>query len=65
MVIWTMEILKKEKINNVSLIAFTENEIGNTFWNTIGWKERLDLNYYDFVLNTENYTDIKAGGNVG
>ena len=64
MVIWTMEILKKEKINNVSLIAFTENEIGNTFWNTIGWKERLDLNYYDFVLNTENYTDIKAGGNV-
>ena len=51
-----MEALKKEGINKVSLIAFTQNDIGNAFWNTIGWTERLDLNYYDFTLNEANIT---------
>ena len=51
-----MKALKEEKINKVSLIAFTENDIGNAFWNTIGWTERLDVNYYDFILNEENIT---------
>ncbi len=54
MVVFCMEALKKEKINKVSLIAFTVNDIGNAFWNSIGWTRRLDLNYYDFTLNTEN-----------
>lgn len=54
MVVFAMEALKKEKISKVSLIAFTENDIGNAFWNRIGWVRRMDLNYYDFVLNTEN-----------
>ena len=56
MVVFAMKALKEEKINKVSLIAFTENDIGNAFWNTIGWTERLDLNYYDFSLNEENIT---------
>lgn len=56
MVVFAMKALKEEKINKVSLIAFTENDIGNVFWNTIGWTERLDLNYYDFTLNEENIT---------
>lgn len=56
MVVAAMEALKKEKINKVCLIAFTQNDIGNAFWNTIGWTERLDLNYYDFVLNSANIT---------
>lgn len=56
MVVFAMKALKEEKINKVSLIAFTENDIGNAFWNTIGWAERLDLNYYDFTLNEENIT---------
>ncbi|MEG1848735.1 MAG: GNAT family N-acetyltransferase [Lachnospiraceae bacterium] len=54
MVVRAMEALKAEQISKVSLIAFTENDIGNAFWNEIGWTERLDLNYYDFVLNTQN-----------
>ena len=37
MVVFVMKALKEEKINKVSLIAFTENDIGNAFWNTIGW----------------------------
>ena len=56
MVVHAMEALRKEQISKVSLIAFTKNDIGNAFWNTIGWTERLDLNYYDFVLNKENIT---------
>lgn len=56
MVVFCMDALKKEHINKVSLIAFTENDIGNAFWNEIGWTKREDLNYYDFVLNTENIT---------
>ena len=45
MVVYAMQALKKEKINKVSLIAFTVNDIGNAFWNTIEWTERKDLNY--------------------
>ena len=50
--------LQKEEINKVSLIAFTKNDIGNAFWHTIGWTERLDLNYYDFVLNSDNIVNF-------
>ena len=58
MVVYAMQALKKEKINKVSLIAFTVNDIGNAFWNTIEWTERKDLNYYEFVLNEENITSF-------
>jgi len=54
MVVFAMEALKKEKISKVSLIAFTRNDVGNAFWNRIGWTKREDLNYYDFTLNKEN-----------
>lgn len=54
MVTHCMNALKEEKISKVSLIAFSTNDIGNAFWNTIGWTKREDLNYYDFVLNDEN-----------
>ena len=61
MVVFAMEALRKEKINKVSLIAFTKNDIGNAFWNTIGWTKRQDLNYYDFTLNKENITAFNEG----
>lgn len=60
MVVRAMEALKKEDINKVSLIAFTQNDIGNAFWNTIGWTKREDLNYYDFVLNEKNITAFNS-----
>ena len=56
MVVFCMNDLKAEQINKVSLIAFTRNDIGNAFWNCIGWTKREDLNYYDFTLNEENIT---------
>lgn len=51
-----MRALQKEQINKVSLIAFKTNEIGNQFWHRFGWKERTDVNVYDFILNDENIT---------
>ncbi|MCR5476176.1 MAG: GNAT family N-acetyltransferase [Lachnospiraceae bacterium] len=56
MVVHCMNALKEEQINKVSLIAFTRNDVGNAFWNCIGWTKRGDLNYYDFTLNEENIT---------
>lgn len=56
MVVFAMQQLKAEHISKVSLIAFTKNDIGNAFWNRIGWTKREDLNYYDFTLNEENIT---------
>lgn len=58
MVVFAMEALKNEGINKVSLIAFSTNDIGNAFWHEIGWTERLDLNYYDFTLNTDNIVNF-------
>lgn len=62
MVVRAMEELKKEQISKVSLIAFSINDIGNAFWNTIGWTKREDLNYYDFVLNEKNITAFNKEG---
>lgn len=56
MAVYAMNALKEEHINKVSLIAFTKNDIGNAFWNSIGWTKREDLNYYDFTLNEANIT---------
>ena len=56
MVVFCMNALKDEHINKVSLIAFTQNDVGNAFWNCIGWQKREDLNYYDFTLNEANIT---------
>lgn len=58
MVVRCMEELRAEEINKVSLIAFTQNDIGNAFWNCIGWTKREDLNYYDFTLNEKNITEF-------
>lgn len=56
MVVKAMEALRAEHINKVSLIAFTQNDIGNAFWKEIGWTKREDLNYYEFTLNEANIT---------
>lgn len=56
MVVRCMNALREERINKVSLIAFTVNDVGNAFWNRIGWTRRTDLNYYDFTLNEANIT---------
>ena len=39
MVVRAMEALEAEHVSNVTLIAFTENDIGNAFWKHIGWRK--------------------------
>lgn len=60
MVARAMEALKEEGINKVALLAFRKNEVGNCFWKGVGWTEREDVNYYEFVLNRENITAFIA-----
>ena len=54
MVVFCMNALIREQINTISLVAFTDNDVGNRFWNGIGWKMRSDVNQYEFKLNTKN-----------
>lgn len=54
MVVFCMKALKEERINKIAIIAFTSNDAGNAFWHKVGWKQREDLNYYDFSLNEAN-----------
>ena len=56
MAVAAKKALQEEHINKVCLIAFKKNEVGNSFWKSVGWTFREDLNYYDFVLNDENIT---------
>ena len=54
MVVFCMNALIREQINTISLVAFTSNNVGNSFWNGIGWKMRSDVNQYEFRLNEKN-----------
>jgi ribosomal protein S18 acetylase RimI-like enzyme len=54
MVHYCMEALRACGISKVKLIAFTANDLGNTFWHALGWTKREDLNYYDITLNEAN-----------
>ena len=56
MAVSAMRALQEEHINKVCLIAFKKNEVGNSFWKSVGWTFRRDLNSYDFTLNEENIT---------
>lgn len=53
-----VKALKEEKINKVNLVAFTQNAVGNTFWNELGWKFRRDLNNYDYTIMEDQITII-------
>ena len=37
-------------------VLIVQNEIGNRFWQSLGWKYCDNVNYYDYVLNEENIT---------
>lgn len=40
-----MKALEEEGINKVALVAFARNEIGNVFWEKMGFTSREDLTY--------------------
>ena len=49
-----IEALDKEGINKVALVVFKNNNIGNAFWDAIGFGERVDLNYRNKSINKKN-----------
>lgn len=54
MVAFALEKLKAEKINEVSIIAFSKNDVGNIFWNKLGWEMQSNVNSYEIRLNKDN-----------
>lgn len=46
-----MSALEKEGINKVALVAFEKNEIGNGFWEKLGFTTRPDLIYRNKNIN--------------
>ena len=54
MVRFAMRALIDEGVSKVTLIAFKENEVGNAFWQSLGWTVREDVNYYELILNQQN-----------
>jgi ribosomal protein S18 acetylase RimI-like enzyme len=49
-----MEAMKNENITRLALVCFTKNEIGNGFWEKLGWTRRNDLHYYTLSLDKNN-----------
>jgi ribosomal protein S18 acetylase RimI-like enzyme len=58
LVLACLDALRKEQINKVNLIAFQSNEVGNRFWQGLGWDFRSDVNYYECILNPDNVTNF-------
>lgn len=46
--------LKKESINKIALVVFSNNDSGNMFWESLGFKIRDDLNYRNLSINRDN-----------
>ena len=45
-----MEALKAESINKVAMVVFERNEVGNAFWEKLGFTKRDDLVYRNKTL---------------
>ena len=52
-----MSALDEEGINKVALVAFQKNDIGNGFWEHIGFIERDDLVYRNKNIHVLNRID--------
>ena len=52
-----MSALDKEGINKVALVAFKKIDIGNDFWESIGFAERDDLVYRNKNIHELNRID--------
>lgn len=46
--------MKEEEITKLSLYCFKSNEVGNQFWEALGWTKRNDLNIYSISLSEWN-----------
>lgn len=49
-----LEALKNEGINKAALVVFSSNDVGNKFWESIGFEKREDLTYRNISINKDN-----------
>ena len=49
-----LEALMKEGINKVALVVFSSNDLGNKFWQSLGFEKRDDLIYRNLSINENN-----------
>lgn len=52
-----MSALEKEGINKVALVAFKKNDVGNAFWEKIGFTQRDDFVYRNKNIHYLNRID--------
>ena len=52
-----IQALEAEGINKVALVVFGDNQIGNTFWDKLGFSDRLDLVYRNKSIRQFNRID--------
>lgn len=50
-----LESLKEEGINKAGLVVYSNNNMGNRFWEKIGFEKRDDLYYRNKNINIKNY----------
>lgn len=58
MVAFALDKLKEEQINDVSIVAFTKNDVGNQFWRKLGWEMQPNLNSYEIRTNELNVRTV-------
>lgn len=49
-----LDALRREEINKVALVAFSSNDLGNKFWESLGFYRRNDLVYRNITINGDN-----------
>jgi len=58
-----LSALKNEGINKVAFVVFRKNEMGNAFWERIGFEERTDLVYRNKVISNAEMKRIDVDNN--
>lgn len=46
--------LRNEGINKVALVVFSDNQLGNAFWQALGFDVRDDITYRNLSINSVN-----------
>lgn len=54
----TLNALRAEGINKASLYVFTNNHMGNAFWESVGFAARDDLTIRGMILNDMNKAEV-------
>lgn len=49
-----IDALQKQEINKVALVAFATNDLGNKFWQALGFHKREDIIYRNLTINEKN-----------